>query len=82
MLSEHAQHSVLPATSAAPQKFHLVELNTRPTNSLSPFLLPLMMLLLLLLLLLLPLLTAPWAAMGGPPVQSVKGPLGTKPPPF
>ena len=30
MLSEHAQHAVLPATSAPPQKFHaFVELTTK-----------------------------------------------------
>ena len=55
MLSEHAQHAVLPATSAPPLKFHdLVELTAKSTSSLSPLmlwmLLPLMMMLLLLLL--------------------------------
>ena len=58
MLNEHAQHAVLPATSAPPQKFHdLVERNTKTTNSLSPLmlwnLLPLMMMMMMLLLLLL-----------------------------
>ena len=55
MLSEHAQHAVLPATSAPPLKFHdLVDLTTKSTNSLLPLmlwmLLPLMLMLLLLLI--------------------------------